>query len=65
MTSLVERIERGMADCEDALIVQRLMAALAQMMSAWPAGAREVTAYRLAELALADALALRSAFDES
>ncbi|GAB4173831.1 MAG: hypothetical protein Fur0039_15460 [Rhodocyclaceae bacterium] len=40
-TTLIERIERGMADCEDARIVQRLMAALAQMMSALPAGARE------------------------
>ncbi|MEO1750699.1 hypothetical protein [Thiofaba sp. EF100] len=58
--TLVTRIERGIADCEDALIVQRLIAALAQMMSAWPSGARETTSYRLAQQALADALALRA-----
>lgn len=69
MTSLVERIERGMADGEDALTVHRLIAALAQMMSAWPAGARDTPSYSQAQQALADALAdalaLRSAFDES
>ncbi|MEW5790011.1 MAG: hypothetical protein ACOY4L_09010 [Pseudomonadota bacterium] len=61
--SVVERIDRGLADCEDARIVARLMAALSQMMSAWPAGAREGGSYRLAEKALADALALRTSMD--
>ncbi|TCS70746.1 hypothetical protein EDC61_11473 [Sulfuritortus calidifontis] len=63
--TLVDRIGRGLSDREDALVVQLMMEALAQMMSAWPVGARETPSYRMAEQALADALALRSAFDEA
>lgn len=57
--SLVERIERGLGDVEDAHRVARLLEALAALMAAYPCGARETAAYRQAEQALADALALR------
>lgn len=59
MSTLIERIERGMTDCDDAQIVQRLIWALSQLMSAWPAGARETPSYSQAAVALDDALALR------
>ncbi|MEO1766768.1 hypothetical protein [Thiobacter aerophilum] len=59
MTGLVERIERGMADCEDALIVQRLIAALAKMMCYAPPDVRRTEDYDECAIALADAMALR------
>ncbi len=57
--NVVERIERGMATIDDAAIVRRLMGALAGMMYVMPAGTREMSAYRMAEKVLAEALEYR------
>ncbi|WP_141054587.1 hypothetical protein [Tepidiphilus succinatimandens] len=56
---VVERIERGMATIDDAAIVRRLMGALAGMMCVMPSGTREMSAYRMAEKVLAEALEYR------
>lgn len=56
---VVERIERGMATIDDAAIARRLMGALAGMMCVMPAGTREMSAYRMAEKVLAEALEYR------
>lgn len=55
--TLVERIERGLATSDDARVVQRLIAALARMMSVAPEHVRRMPAYHLCALDLAGALA--------
>lgn len=60
---LAARIERGLVDCDDALTVRMLIEALSVLMCVAPPGAREKTAYRMAECALSRALTLRDARD--
>lgn len=58
--TLIERIERGLCDIEDAVLVQRLLAALAETLHIVPPALRGGEAITRAVATLAAALADRS-----
>jgi hypothetical protein len=61
--TLVERIEAGMTNSDDAIIVRRLIAALAKMMIYAPSDIRRSEDYNFSAFVLADAVDLRSKAD--